>query len=212
MLINNYIFASPATPLLGDDFDDNSIDTELWVKQEAGGGSVLEQNNRLELRSPTGVGAAADQHLQTVSAYDFTGKTMEIDIIAYPGGITSPPFPRIEIYNSLDSTDYLRFTWNIGEQRLYYDFANNGTPDGNTFGIYGSNPPERLRIVHRTSDNKFEYWVHNNGSWSQVHTSVVIGWNGGVASVRFMIGLFHNASHANGSPFVVDNFLTDIEL
>ena len=62
-----------------DNFDDNSIDADLWQTLQASGGTVTEANKRLEVSIPSG-SAQAQSGLVTKDAYAVENFAFEVDV------------------------------------------------------------------------------------------------------------------------------------
>jgi len=64
--------------IISDDFNDNSINTELWDKVEYNGASVAERNQRLEMTCPVGESGSG-----LVTKNPYTMSNVEISVLAH---------------------------------------------------------------------------------------------------------------------------------
>lgn len=73
-----------------DNYNDNSINTALWYKFEAGGAKVYERNNQIEITMPASSTSSTNGDLSNESVtYDFTNSSASIRVTGVPSSSTN---------------------------------------------------------------------------------------------------------------------------
>lgn len=85
---------------LQDNFDDNAFDTGKWVADTSFGGTVTEQNHRLEIAGPS---TGEEASVSSVSRYDLTGSSAYVRLTNLQGG----DFARVEVVDEINDTYYI---------------------------------------------------------------------------------------------------------
>jgi len=154
------------TFLVGDDFDDNSIDTSIWTETDPNN-RIVETNNRLEMYNPhTTNESAYDRYLKSLTSVN-TNILEIVGFIDWTNPTTQEAFGGIYAYFSNESAIRLISRGTGGTLRI-------NIMQGNTkvYDFESSISKGRLvKITYNFSNNEIKVFYDNNGTWIQLGTT-----------------------------------------
>jgi len=150
-----------ATSGPSDTFDSNTIDPAEWAISGSGS-TVSASNQELEIRHPAGGWTKGS--ITTVTPYDQTGKSVQIQVIrAANNGLGGSTYGETSLYLWLDATHYAEFFIAGGSLTAWVDKGAGATNLTPTWPRYSASAMQWLRF--RESGGVL-YWEYASGATS----------------------------------------------
>lgn len=207
------VHITPPSSGVNDDFNASDFDYTKWVKHTTSGDTsftAIQGNGNLSFSLNNPASSYQPLMLDTVNAFDFTNKTIALDMIS-----------RGTAYGVWVARLYIGiFNANSRDNDLGFYFDNQETGSWGIFGQYGGyNVPDedgksntitdKIRLFHDTVSGNIQFFVFNisTGQWTMVKQFVAPSW---ITNAKFGFRLKLANRQSQQTPFIVDNLISNI--
>jgi hypothetical protein len=195
-----------STPLLQDDFNDNSINTAIWSTDSSGNGiAPTETGGRLVIANSASDSSCSGSpycyaDLIFNFSADFTGKFAQVEAVVMPnlGGGGDTGF-------YLFSTDGKSLAFFTSNGTLY---VRGSSSSDVSLGAYNATLHRYLRLEHDALNNVFLWKTSSNGTSWITRAAAIPTWNMLMVALSFNSGVY--ASVASPPDAIFDNVLMDV--
>lgn len=201
LLINPFI--NP-TPLLDDDFNDNSRDTSKWnlgsIALEVNTVGVAETNNRLEITPLTGTGTASFYGYASVNTFDVTQNRVATVQIVEALATNHEAW----LVVGLDASNYVRIAV-TGGGSLITRYRTGAANTNTTHRAYSHSTDAYLRIAYDNATSEFVFYVSGDGITYTELRRQDPSW--ATTALRGYLTGGNAASLGSATPIKFDNFM-----
>ena len=199
---NKPIKRSISTVVLIDNFNDNSLNTDLWTIVPNSAVTAIETGNRFELAlTPNAVGYT---YLVSANNYSFLNKYIQIDVLST---VTQAGYAENGFQIVLDNSNYVLFS--LGAGYLVARVSTGGSVVYQIAPYFGSTLPPKMRISDSAGTINFDYW--NGSSWVNFGSTSTPTWftSAENCKAKFYAGAYGNP-HSGGT-FAIDNLISNVQ-
>ncbi len=185
-----------------DNFDDNSISALLWTKVNSTDVTITESSGQINFASDASFsGSTNSATLTSVPSFDFTGKTLEIDLVSGSGGLGQSNLQsagsQVLVFDNADSTNVAGIF--VDQNGMGY-FRNNHGTGSSSSETYSTNF-QGYRIQHISADNTWKLWVKVSGVWTLKFTTAAANWNPTNVKIQLVAYIYGSTGQSKTTTF-----------
>lgn len=201
VLVNPYILALGAGAF-ADNFDDNSIDTNLWTATNSGDITISETSQQLQMATDASFSGSDPGAFLVSRTLNFTGAELVVDIAANPwttSGGFDPGLSYIRIKSTTNPTqNYVEFQFDANQLKFRV-LSNNSFSTGTPITWSGSITKVRLTEVA----NVWTFATFASGVWTDRHATGTVAFSSASMKIEICTAIF--TASGQSKTFIIDN-------